>query len=168
MLQITIFFIFASKKMLKKLIEKVRFFILIPILILLLSCTLLTFYGIYEFVELINVFINDFQKIATEIIATRVFGIIDVFILVIILYIMAIGLYELFIKDLDVPQWLEVKSLDHLKAKLASVIIMFLAIFFTEVVVVAEKNIDLLYFGLSISVVMGVLVFYYKLKSDSH
>lgn len=154
--------------MLKKIIEKVRFFILIPIIILLLTCTLLTFYGIYEFVELIKLFINDFQKIAAEIIATKVFGIIDIFILVIILYIMAIGLYELFIKDLDVPQWLEVKSLDQLKAKLASVIIMFLAILFTQVVVISQPSINLLYLGGSIALIMGVLVYYYKLKSENH
>jgi uncharacterized membrane protein YqhA len=154
--------------MIKKLIEKIKYFILIPIIILILTCVILTFYGIYEFYELIHIFIKDFSVLAPAVIATQVFGIIDIFILVIILYIMAIGLYELFVKDIDVPEWLEVKSLDQLKAKLASVIIMFLAIFFTQQVVVAEHNINLVYFGGSIAMIMGVLVFYYKLKSDNH
>lgn len=154
--------------MLKKIIEKTKVLILIPIIILLLSCLLLTLYGVYEFWELIHIFISQYNELASAVIATQVFGLIDVFILVIILYIMAIGLYELFIKDLDVPEWLTVKNLDELKAKLASVIIMFLAIFFTEQVVVAEHNINLLYLGGSIALIMVVLVFYYKLKSENH
>jgi len=152
--------------MLKKIIENTKIIIIIPIIILLLLSLFLTVYGVYEFYELIHHFIVSPADNKSALIAAKVLGIIDVFILVIILYILSVGFYELFIGDIKLPEWLEIKSLDQLKAKLASVVIMFLAIFFTQQLVIIELNINLLYLGISVSLVMAVLVVYYKIKSN--
>ncbi|MDP2182754.1 MAG: YqhA family protein, partial [Actinomycetota bacterium] len=55
----------------------------------------------------------------------------DVFLVATVLYIMALGLYELFIDDtIPVPAWLQVRTLDDLKEKLVGVVIVVLAVFF--------------------------------------
>ena len=59
--------------------------------------------------------------------------VIDLFLLATVAYIVALGLYELFIKDdLDLPKWLEIHTLDDLKSKLVGVIIVIVAVFFLE------------------------------------
>ncbi len=55
-------------------------------------------------------------------------GIIDIYLLAVVQMIMAIGLYELFIGDLEVPDWLEIHSLDDLKKALVDVLVVFMAV----------------------------------------
>ncbi|MFN4319293.1 MAG: YqhA family protein, partial [Aquificaceae bacterium] len=76
------------------------------------------------------------------------------------------GLYELFVGKLNVPDWLKIESIDQLKAKLASVIILILAITFTKNVVKWKDPMETLLFGVAIAVVVGVLIFYYKVKEE--
>ena len=53
-------------------------------------------------------------------------GVIEMYLLAIVQLIVAIGLYELFVGDLDVPNWLEVTSLDDLKKSIVDVLVVFL------------------------------------------
>ena len=59
--------------------------------------------------------------------AIKFIELMDAFLIATALLIFAIGLYELFIEDIAMPEWLEVHSLHDLKAKLASVIVLVLA-----------------------------------------
>ena len=53
--------------------------------------------------------------------------VIDLFLLGTVFYITALGLYELFISDnIDVPEWLEIHTIDDLKGKLISVVVVVL------------------------------------------
>ena len=50
--------------------------------------------------------------------------VVDLFLLATVFYITALGLYELFIDErIKVPDWLEIHTIDDLKTKLASVIV---------------------------------------------
>ncbi len=61
--------------------------------------------------------------------------------LAVVLYIMAVGLYELFIDDnLDLPAWLVIHNLEDLKEKLVGVVIVVLAVFFLGRVIESEKR----------------------------
>ena len=55
---------------------------------------------------------------------------LDSLLLAIVLYIFSVAIYELFFGEIDVPEWLVIKNLDGLKEKLASVIILILAVTF--------------------------------------
>jgi uncharacterized membrane protein YqhA len=77
-----------------------------------------------------------------------------------------VGLYELFIGPLETPGWLTITTIDQLKATLASVIALFLAIFFAHLVVETQNMIDLAYGGIGIAAVICALVFYYKIKTS--
>ena len=80
---------------------------------------------------------------------------IDIFLLATVFYIIALGLYELFIDErLDLPNWLEVRTLDDLKARLLGVIAVVLPVAFLGKMVEWKNGQDILWLGLSVSVVL--------------
>ncbi len=100
-------------------------------------------------------------------------GSIDGFLLATILLIFSLGLYELFISDIDEAKTSEqsskvlvINSLDDLKSKLAKVILMILVVTFFEVSLSMTFTgaLDLLYFSLGI--LMVSLALYFGSKSS--
>lgn len=80
---------------------------------------------------------------------------IDAFLLATVLYIIALGLYELFIDDrLELPKWLEVHTLDDLKARLLGVIVVILPVTFLGKLVEWQKGQDILWMGLAVGAVL--------------
>jgi uncharacterized membrane protein YqhA len=91
---------------------------------------------------------------------------LDALLMAIVLYIFSVAMYELFIGEIRVPQWLVIKNLDGLKEKLASVIILILAVTFLEHLVDWESAFDTFLFGLAIASVIFALVFYMRHKRE--
>ncbi len=149
---------------LRSLIEKSRKIAIIPVISLIISALFLTLYGAYLTGETIFKVFTDPSSQDTTLLSTKFIALMDFYLLAVILYIFAIGLYELFIGKLDLPEWLAVESIDQLKAKLASVIILILAVTFTKKIVLWETPLESLFFALAISAVMLALIFYYKVK----
>lgn len=82
----------------------------------------------------------------------------DLFLLAVVLYIMALGLFTLFITDkIPLPSWLEFNDFDDLKERLVSVIVVMLGVYFLGVVLNGERGIDLLWLGLAIGAVIAGL-----------
>lgn len=88
----------------------------------------------------------------------RLLEVIDVFLLGTVLVILAIGLVELFITPLRLPAWLVITSLADLKGKFIDVLQLVAAIKFIEKAVVAKSALDVLWYGLAVAVVIGVLL----------
>ena len=99
--------------------------------------------------------------------------VVDLFLLATVFYITALGLYELFIDErINVPHWLEIHSIDDLKTKLASVIVVVLSVLYLSQVVKWNGDPNILPFGVSISLVIAALTYFLssqikKHKSDS-
>jgi uncharacterized membrane protein YqhA len=89
---------------------------------------------------------------------------LDSLLLAIVLYIFSIAIYELFFGKIDVPDWLVIENLDGLKEKLASVIILILAVTFLEHLVEWKDAKETLMFGVSIAAILIALVFYMQHK----
>ncbi len=89
---------------------------------------------------------------------------LDSILLAIVLYIFSVAIYELFFGKINVPDWLIIENLDGLKEKLASVIILILAVTFLEHIVEWKDAKDTLMFGISIAAVLIALVFYMQHK----
>ncbi|OGW04503.1 MAG: hypothetical protein A2889_01235 [Nitrospinae bacterium RIFCSPLOWO2_01_FULL_39_10] len=85
---------------------------------------------------------------------------LDSILLAIVLYIFSVAIYELFFGKINVPDWLVIENLDGLKEKLASVIILILAVTFLEHLVEWKDAKETLMFGISIAAVLIALVFY--------
>lgn len=85
----------------------------------------------------------------------------DVYLLAIVLYIIALGLFELFIDDsLPLPEWLEFHHLDDLKEKLVSVVIVVLGVFFLGRVIEGGEFQNLMYLGLGIAAIIASLTYF--------
>lgn len=84
----------------------------------------------------------------------------DLLLIATVLYIIAVGLYELFIGDVDVPSWISVTSLNDLKNKLLNIVVAVLAVTFLIQVVNWDGTTNLLPLGAAIAaVVLAVTAF---------
>ena len=87
-------------------------------------------------------------------------GAIEMYLLAIVQLIVAIGLYELFVGDLDVPNWLEVTSLDDLKKSIIDVLVLFLGVKGIEGLVEAERPLDaLMLVGATAALIVALSLF---------
>ena len=64
--------------------------------------------------------------------AVALVAVMDAFLIASGLLIFALGLYELFIGDIALPSWLVIRDLDALKAKVAGIVILAMAVSFLE------------------------------------
>ena len=99
------------------------------------------------------------EKFHEDIVA-GIIGAVDLYLIAVVMFIFAFGLYELFISDIDeamgdgkTSKILSITSLDQLKDKIAKVIVMVLVVSFFQKVLHMEYTtaLEMLYFALSIA-----------------
>ena len=88
----------------------------------------------------------------------RLLEIIDVFLLGTVVVILAVGLVELFITRLRLPAWLVITNLGDLKGKFIDVLQLVAAIKFLEKAVTAKDALDVLWYGIAVTLIIGVLL----------
>ncbi len=81
-----------------------------------------------------------------------------------VLLITAIGFYQLFIENVDVPEWLNVEGTDELETALIGVTVVVLAVHFMTIVFTGE-DVDLLDQGLGTGAVILSLAAFLGLRS---
>lgn len=87
----------------------------------------------------------------------RLLEVIDLYLLGTVLLIFAAGMIELFVTPLRLPKWLVIDNLGDLKGKLIDVIQLVAAIKFLEKLVLGKDALDVLWYGIATSLVIGVL-----------
>lgn len=88
---------------------------------------------------------------------------VDIFLLATVLYVVALGLWELFVDDsVDLPAWLEIHSLDDLKSKLISVVIAVLSVLFLGTVIEKPEPMSIALAGAGIGIVIAALAFFLR------
>ena len=148
--------------MIRRILASSRYLISIAVLGAFLAAVALILYGgITTINVLIEIFAHPtFTITGAKHLAVESIEIIDLFLLATVLYIVALGLYELFIDEkLPVLPWLVITNLDDLKAKLTGVITVSLAVTFLAYVVEWDGNTNILALGLSVGVVLFALSF---------
>ena len=99
---------------------------------------------------------------------------IDLFLIGATLLIAAVGLYELFVARIDpahtrrpLPAWLEMKDLDDLKARVIAMIILVVAVTFTDVLLEFPSNtLELFYLAAGVAVFIVALTIYLRFGSS--
>lgn len=81
------------------------------------------------------------------------FEALDSFLIATALIVISVALYDLFIGELTVPDWMFVKDLTELKAKFTFVITPVMAVKFVQKILKYENAVDVLYYGLAIACV---------------
>ena len=106
-----------------------------------------------------------------EDIVAGLIGAVDLYLIAVVMFIFAFGLYELFISDIDeavgegkTAKILAITSLDQLKDKIAKVIVMVLVVSFFQKVLHMDYTtaLEMLYFALSITALSVGLYFLSK------
>ena len=139
----------------KKLIEKSRYLALISVLFLLLGAVTASLWGAYKMLKTVeSAIFNDWKDNSTLI---ALFGSLDSFLVAIALIVISVSVYELFIGDLEVPDWMLVKNLSELKAKISFVIIPVIAVKFLEHFLEDKNALDTLYGGIAAALIIAVL-----------
>jgi uncharacterized membrane protein YqhA len=85
----------------------------------------------------------------------------DIYLLGIVLYIIALGIFELFVDDqIPLPAWLEFHNLEDLKEKLIGVVVVVMGVFFLGRVIEAKDGLFILEIGVAIAAVVFALGYY--------
>jgi uncharacterized membrane protein YqhA len=101
--------------------------------------------------------------------AVELIGITDVILLGTVLYIVALGLYQLFIdQTLVLPRWLKVNNLTDLKRDLIGVVVVLLGVSFLGEVVNWQGQHDIFPLGAGIALVIAALGFILWLTPNKH
>ncbi|GAA6615544.1 YqhA family protein [Scytonema sp. NUACC26] len=144
--------------------------VLLPVVCLLLAGFTLLVYGAVQTVTTISlaIVVGNVSSKEAKIMILSFIEIIDVFLLATVFYITALGLYELFVDNrIRVPTWLEIRSIDDLKNKLASVVVVILGVVFLGQAVRWESGREILPFGLSVALVIATLTYFLGEKTKS-
>lgn len=158
--------------MLRRILTESRYLIIIAVLSSLLTSIILLVYGGVTVVSIGIEAITHGAFTITEAknLAVECIQVIDLFLLATVLYIVAIGLYELFINpNLPVLPWLVVTNLDELKAKLLGVVTVLLAVtFLSSVVTWDSKTNTILALGVAVGLVLFALGYLISLGGKSN
>ncbi|HVG98917.1 MAG TPA: YqhA family protein [Chloroflexota bacterium] len=159
-------------KVVRRILASSRYFIVVAVLgSFAASATALVFGGLATVGVILQAFGGGdlLQKGAVKVLQAELVTIIDLFLLGTVIYIIAVGLYELFVDPgLPMPGWLRITTLDDLKERLLGVVAVLLAVTFLGSAVTWDGSTDILAFGLAIGAVMGVVSLTITLMARAH
>ncbi len=140
----------------KTILEKSKYLILVAVISSLLASVASFAWGA---IKSFKVIVNLFASLESETAYTvSLIELMDVFLIATVLFIFSLGMYELFIGKLNIPEWLVIKNLHDLKVKLSSVVIMVMGIIFLKHLVEWQDPQGTLFFGLGVAVVTAALI----------
>ncbi|MBI5233403.1 MAG: YqhA family protein [Deltaproteobacteria bacterium] len=148
----------------KKILENARYVVILAVISALAGSVFLFVWTSVKMVYIAVDLTRDLMSPEATGKTAHIVPILDSFLLAVILYIFAIGLYELFIGRLKLPEWLVIHDLDDLKKKLSSVIALMLAVTFLEHLAEWKDPEATLMFAVAIAAVIFALIFYIKIK----
>jgi uncharacterized membrane protein YqhA len=151
-----------------------RYLVILAVIASLVGSATILIYGIVLAIHLIGEIFRaqELTVEASKVVSLGFIEVIDFLFLGIVFYIIALGLYHLFIDgSMRLPNWLRVEDFEELKVILVSVVIVILAINFAGAVVDWDGNPAILNLGLAIAaVIAGISVVLYvrKLPHPNH
>ena len=146
--------------MLRRILTGSRYLIIIAVIGSFIGAVALLIYGGLAVVSVVVEALTHgaFTVAEGKHLAVECIQVVDLFLLGTVLYIVAVGLYELFIDaSLPVLPWLVVTSLDDLKARLIGVIAVLLAVTFLANVVTWDGSITIVAMGVAVGLVLFAL-----------
>ena len=146
----------------QRLLSVSRYIIVIPALGSVVAATALMVYGAIVIVKVLGqTFTVGVSSKGAKALALAFIEVVDLFLLGTVLYITALGLYELFIdENLKLPDWLSIRDLDDLKNKLTGVVIVVMGVLFLGQVVTWDGERNLLPFGGAVALVIAALTYF--------
>jgi uncharacterized membrane protein YqhA len=140
----------------KALFERTRYLALIAALSLLVASLSSFIWGAIKTFQAISAIVISLGS--DKLISLYLIQLVDIFLISITLVIFALSIYELFVGDLNLPEWIVAHNLHDLKARLSSLAILVMAMKFVEKIFEGKDPLQTLYQGLAIASVSAVLI----------
>ncbi|MGB3306060.1 MAG: YqhA family protein [Thermomicrobiales bacterium] len=148
-----------------------RIWIFFSVLGVLLSGIAMLIYALLVVLDIIweNFTQTNFDVDGAKHMAVSLIELTDIFLLGMVLYVVATGMFQLFInKDVPVPSWMRVDNLEELKAHIVNVIMVLLAVTFLADAVDWSFDKQIVYEGAAIAMVIVALSFYSWVNHQKH
>jgi uncharacterized membrane protein YqhA len=151
----------------RRLVELSRFVVALPAIGSIIGAITLMFIGVIEIARALIALFDTATPSKDTVVA--ILTAVDTLLLATVLLVIGYGLYELFVDSgIQVPAWLEIRSLDDLKAKLIGVVVAVIAVVFLGYLVDAKDANDVMLIGIGAgAVVVGLAAFTFAAKKDS-
>ena len=145
-----------------------RYFVAVASILTILASGFLIFAGIWEFANGIPQIIDSlfYHREHRMELSVHFISAIDLFMVAVVMFVMGIGLFELFVdkdKTVTYPYWLKIDDLSDLKEKLIAAAVVVIVITFLKHIVMWKNQLDTLYFGGAIAIVIVAITFFSKL-----
>lgn len=157
--------------MFRQILAGSRYLVLLAVIGSFLAAISVLVYGALTVVSImIEAFSHGtFTTTGSKHLAVECIELIDLFLLGTVLYIVALGLYDLFIDDnLPMPKWLVISNLDDLKEKLIGVIIVLLVVTFLGFVVTWDGTVTIVALGIAVGLVVFSLGYLLSTTYKAH
>jgi uncharacterized membrane protein YqhA len=155
----------------KRMVASSRFFVLIATLSLFLAfmAVMVSTIVVTTMTVLHALGVNDDGMSQNEMIG-KLIKQADYALLATVLYVLALGLYSLFVDDrVPMPAWLRIRDLGHLKELLAGVVVVAIAVIFLGQALTWDGQTDLLAPGLaSAAVIAALALFLWQAARERH
>jgi len=151
----------------RRFIELSRFVVAIPAIGSILGSFTLMVIGTWEIIRSIIKLFDTSVPLKESVVT--ILTAVDTLLLATVLLVIGYGLYELFVDtNVKLPPWLEIRSLDDLKAKLIGVVVAIIAVVFLGELVDASDPNDVMLIGIgSGAVVIGLAGFTFATRKES-
>ena len=154
----------------QRLLINTRYFILLPIIGLALAAILFFIFG---GIGLIRVLVEALAEIvgsgshgaeARSVVIIEVVEYVHIFLVGTVLFITAIGLYQLFIHEIQFHSWLQIENVEELETNLIGVLVVVLAVDFLGTVFIGQTD-NLLQYGAGIALPIAALGLFIGLRT---
>ena len=145
------------------LFEKSRLLVIIAVFGTFFCMVGLLLLGIYEIYAAVHWAFEVGMEGASRRLVVSTMEVIDTFLIATVCYVIALGLYQLFIdRDISLPPWLAIHDFDDLKRRLIGVVVVILGVGFLAEIVDWNGEKDLLRLGGAIALVIAALTLYLR------
>lgn len=156
-----------------RILSGTRYFVLIPILGLVIAASFFFVFGGIGLIKLLIELLmgalggtHEAAELETTLVIVEVVEFVHTFLVGTVLYITAVGLYQLFIQEIQFPQWLKIDSTEELETNLIGVTVVVLAVNFMGAVFVGGTD-NLLQYGAGIALPIAALGLFIGLRAWS-
>ncbi len=139
----------------KRVLERVRHVVVVAVAGLTFTMTVTFAWAIAKTVRLTGLLLDGGWR--NDLSMVDLLEVIDTYLLAILQLIVVIGLYELFIGALDVPDWLKARSLEDLKKSIVDVLIVFIGVKGVERLVAIQEPLDALTYTGAVATLIAAL-----------
>jgi uncharacterized membrane protein YqhA len=154
----------AMTSILFRFISSTRYLIILPILGLAITSALLFIVGGYRLLASLYEAIFNVSYVGERFPVVQIVEFVHLFLIGTVLWITAVGLYQLFIRKIPMPDWLQVNDIEDLETDLIGITVVVLAVNFLSITF--ASSINLMEYGIEIAFPIAALGFTFMCEGE--